>query len=253
MIAVKRLQSVLWVLLVTLGALSAYLVSLRVGAESNELAKVRAQVSATRNDIRYLETEFSARASLRQLERWNAEDFRYSAPTATQYLEGERALAHLDGLQPNGPVYVAPPVMVAMVEKPSDLPSATQTDASSPAPAQVRSDGPDARTAPVAAAIAQIAARPSAAKSDKSPALAEARTPKGKASKDDADGAVKSARKAKGEKEARLATVAVEKPAVKSASRNVARMAMLDAKLLDDGTLGDISARAARERRKGGR
>ena len=110
MIAVKRLQSLIWVILVALGALGAYMVSLKVATERNELMRVRSQIAATKADIRYLETEFSARASMRQLESWNQHDFLYATPTAQQYLEGERALAQLDGVQPNGPDYVAPPI-----------------------------------------------------------------------------------------------------------------------------------------------
>jgi hypothetical protein len=222
MIAVKRLQSVLWVLLVTFGALSAYLVSLRVGAERNELAKVKAQIASTRSDIRYLETEFGARASLRQLERWNAEDFRYSAPTAAQYLNGERALANLDGVEPNGPVYVAPPVMVAMVQTPADLPSAPQAAPASPAVREIKGDAAAVRAAPVADAVAKLA------KADP-----------------------KAREKTEGAKPAKMA-IAVGAPAKPSPdARKAERMAMLDSKLLDDSTLGELSAKAARERRKG--
>ena len=98
MIAVKRLQSLIWVILVALGALGAYMVSLKVATERNELMRVRAQIARTQGDIRYLETEFSARASMRQLESWNQHDFMYGTPTAGQYLAGERALAQLDGV-----------------------------------------------------------------------------------------------------------------------------------------------------------
>lgn len=205
MIAVKRLQSVLWVILVTFGALSAYLVSLRVGTERNELARVLTQIARAQGDIRYLETEFSARASLRQLEKWNADDFRYSAPTATQYLNGERALASLDGVQPNGPAYVAPPVMVAMVRTPADLPSA-QPAAPSPAASQIQSNISLIRSAQAADNVEKLS-KPKAA-------------PAGEASK------------------------------ATPVTRKAERMAMLDAKLLDDRTLGDISATAARERKK---
>ena len=111
MIAVKRLQSLFWVLFVALGALSAYLVSLKVATERNELMRVRAQIAAARGDIRYLETEFSARASMRQLGRWASQDFHYSALGADRYLTDERQLAHLDGLQPNGPEYAPQPVL----------------------------------------------------------------------------------------------------------------------------------------------
>ncbi len=229
MIAVKRLQSLFWVLVVALGALSAYLVSLRVATERNELARVQARIVAERAQIRYLETEFGARSSMRQLERWNVEDFRYSTPTAAQYLEGERALAHLDGVQPNGPAYVAPPVMVAMVETPADLPSAPQPAPASPAATQIRSE---------------IAIIRSAHAQDNVERLAVAAAPRKTVEKTSAD---------KGEagekpKKARLAPVDASRP--DPLARRAERMAMLDAKLLDDSTLGELSAKAARERRK---
>lgn len=218
MIAVKRLQSLFWVLVVALGALGAYLVSLRVATERNELTRVQVQISAARADIRYLETEFGARSSMRQLERWNVDDFRYSTPTAAQYLEGERALANLDGIQPNGPAYVAPPVMVAMVETPADLPSAPQPAPASPAATEIRSD---------------IAIIRSAHARDNVETLAVADAPS------------KPAKKAKGKDSS--ADAGRPDPL----ARRAERMAMLDAKLLDDSTLGDLSAKAAREKRKG--
>lgn len=213
MIAVKRLQSLIWILLVALGALGAYLVSLKVATERNELTRVQTQIARARADIRYLETEFSARASMRQLERWNQQDFMYATPTAQQYLGGERALAHLDGVQPNGPDYVAPPVMVAMVETPADLPSAPQPAPASPAATQIRSDIAVIREAHAADNVEKIA---------------------------------KPAARSAGEKAKADADVAKPNPL----ARRAERMAMLDAKLLDDSTIGDISAKAARERKK---
>jgi len=213
MIAVKRLQSLIWVILVALGALGAYMVSLKVATERNELMKVRAQIARAKADIRYLETEFSARASMRQLESWNQHDFLYATPTAQQYLGGEQALAHLDGVQPNGPDYVAPPVMVAMVQTPADLPAATQKAPESPAAAQIRSD------------IAVIREAHAADNVDKLPHPARS-TPASQA-RADAD---------------------LSRP--NPVARKAERMAMLDAKLLDDSTLGDLTAKAAREKRK---
>lgn len=228
MIAVKRLQSLFWVLLVALGALSAYLVSLRVATERNELNRVRAQISAARGDIRYLETEFSARANMRQLEKWNAEDFRYSTPTAEHYLDGERALAHLDGIQPNGPAYVAPPVMVAMVETRQDLPSASNANSGSPAASQIRSDVAVIRTA-----MARDEGK--------------LRRP--------AEGLPTSGTVASATSVARMRIVPntsrTTAPMASSIARTAERMAMLDARLLDDGTLGDIGRRAAAEKRRG--
>jgi hypothetical protein len=224
MIAVKRLQSVLWVMLVTLGALSAYLVSLRVGAEQNELARVRAQIASTKSDMRYLEIEFGARSSLRQLERWNQDDFRYSAPTAQQYLNGERALANLDGVEPNGPVYVAPPVMVAMADTPADVAVSKPRAPASPAPAQIHTE---AATRAPEIAVSQISVIRTAQAADK---VEKLKVPKTK-----------------------LKLALDDKPETTPVARNAARVAMLDAKLLDESTLGDLSAKAARERKKGAR
>lgn len=216
MIAVKRLQSLFWVLLVALGALAAYLVSLKVATERNELMRVRTQIAAARADIRYLETEFGARANMRQLEKWNAQDLRYGTMTVDHYLDGERALAQLDGIAPNGPAYVAPPVMVAMVETAQDAPAAQAMVSASPAASQIRSDVAVIRMAraqeDAGAARVRLASLPSTA-----------------------------------------STVAPKAPAPSTLARKAERMAMLDARLLDDGTLGDISRKAAAERRSGTR
>jgi hypothetical protein len=218
MIAVKRLQSLFWVLFVALGALSAYLVSLKVATERNELMRVRAQIAAARGDIRYLETEFSARASMRQLERWASQDFHYSALGADRYLTDERQLAHLDGLQPNGPEYAPQPVLVAMIgtgdstqnaaagaeviDKP--VPTATMPEIAKPAPAQA---------APVSTPAIRVAAveKPKAEKLAKSKASTAPQL-------------------AQADKPARPATT----------SRKAERMAMLDAQLLDSRSMGAI-------------
>ena len=207
MIAVKRLQSLFWVLLVALGALAAYLVSLRVGTERNELMQVRAQIAVARADIRYLETEFSARANIRQLEAWNAGDFRYAALPAEHYLDGERALAHLDGVEPNGPTYVARPVLAALADAGSAVEAETgdkeQSRLEPAMPIPARSDMPSRAVA----------------------ALADAGDRRGVAS-------------VRTEQLARSAAIG------RAASE---RVALLEARLLDDHTLGDIGRRAAVE------
>lgn len=116
MIAIKRLQSIMWILVIAVGALSAYLVSLRVATERNAVASMERQIYATRSNIRYLEVEFSARSSMRQLAAWNAQDIKYSVPGAGQYLSSERQLATLDSVEPSAKPYVAPPVMAAASE-----------------------------------------------------------------------------------------------------------------------------------------
>ena len=216
MIAVKRLQSIFWLLLVTLGAIAVYLVSLRVATERTELARVERQILSAKREIRYLETEFGARASMRQLERWNSENFRFSTPTVAQYLNGERALASLEGISPNGPAYVAAPVMTAMVETPADLPSAVAK--SIIAAPVVRSDAVPAQ------------------------AVAPAPQPEPKA----ATAAPKAEKPAVRTAAAAPARVAAPKAAAET--RRVERMAMLEQTLLDDHTLGDLARLAAREK-----
>jgi hypothetical protein len=218
MIAVKRLQSLFWLLLVAFGALSAYLISLRVSTERNAVNALRAEIARTRADIRYLETEFSARANMRQLEKWNAQDYRYSTPSADHYLEGERALAHLDGIERNGPDYVAPPVMVAMVENPSDTGSVdvSASSPSSPASSQIRSDTGVLRTESAKMAVADTVD------------TGKIGGPKSSAAKSQAGMGSSLARKAE-------------------------RMAMLDSRLLDDGAITDLGRRAMIEGRKGSR
>ena len=57
-----------------------------------------------------LETEFETRSNQQQLATWNDVDFGYKAPTASQYLEGERQLAQFGTPRAKG----APePIMVA--------------------------------------------------------------------------------------------------------------------------------------------
>ena len=242
MIAVKRLQSLFWVLLVALGALGTYLVSLRVATERNELMRVRTQISQARADIRYLETEFAARSAIRQLERWNSEDFRYSARDAKQYLDGERALAHLEGVEANGPAYVAPPVMVAMIDAEntgSDAPAAQPV--ASPAALQIRSDVSTIRTASAEAARSQPARMELAARaSAPAAATASASASKGAAAK-----------KADGAKDAPKPKLARSEANESAVARKAERMAMLDARLLDDRTMGDIGRKAAVEKRGG--
>ena len=220
MIAVKRLQSQFWVLFVALGALSAYLVSLKVATERNELMRVRAQIASARGDIRYLETEFSARANMRQLEQWASRDFHYSALGADHYLTDERQLAHLDGLQPNGPNYAPQPVLVAMIE----TGDREQADA---AASQAQADV--AATTPVRVAV-QAPVAPVASVSAPAPVPAPKAVKQVKDSPKDRAPAAAVVRLAKADRSVKAAPV----------SRKAERMAMLDAQLLDSRSLGKI-------------
>ena len=66
---------------------------LQVASERARLESVEAQIASTERDIRVLETEIGTRGRLAQLERWNANFIRLSAPSADQILEGGFQLA----------------------------------------------------------------------------------------------------------------------------------------------------------------
>ena len=115
LMAARKLQGIGLVLLVLIFAMMLYPVSLKVAATRSELTRIERQIDRTRDNIRYLESELAVRASMRQLEQWNAETFGYSAPNADQYLENERQLASLDGLPRARGANEVAPVLMAMV------------------------------------------------------------------------------------------------------------------------------------------
>ncbi|MEO9635911.1 MAG: hypothetical protein ABJF89_11945 [Parasphingorhabdus sp.] len=106
-LAVKRLEGMGWLALVFLVAILLYPLSLSVATLRSDLTRTDSKIVEVKKEIRYLETEFSARANLRQLEDWNKLEFGYSSPRAAQYLDGERALANLGGKNLRKPVQVA--------------------------------------------------------------------------------------------------------------------------------------------------
>ncbi|WP_417613790.1 hypothetical protein [Parasphingorhabdus sp.] len=106
-LAIKRLEGIGWLALVFLVAILLYPLSLSVATLRSDLARTDHKIIETKKEIRYLETEFSARANLRQLEEWNKLEFGYASPQASQYLDGERALANLGGKDLRKPVQVA--------------------------------------------------------------------------------------------------------------------------------------------------
>ena len=152
LMAARKLQGIGLVLLVLVFAMMLYPVSLKVAATRSELAQINHQINRTRDNIRYLESELAVRASMRQLEQWNAETFGYSAPSASQYLANERQLASVDRLpRARGANDVAPVLMamvspVALPEKPKSADKAAHdAKPANPAPvklAAVQSDTP---------------------------------------------------------------------------------------------------------------
>ena len=136
LMAARKLQGIGLVLLVLIFAMMLYPVSLKVAATRSELTRVERQIDRTRANIRYLESELAVRASMRQLEQWNADSFGYSAPSASQYLANERQLASLEGLPRARGANEVAPVLMAMVSPvgaTAATPAATKDETVKPA------------------------------------------------------------------------------------------------------------------------
>jgi hypothetical protein len=101
---------------VVVAALGCYLVSLKVASERAKLESVETQIVLAERDIRVLETEIGTRGRLAQLERWNVNFIRLSAPSADQILEGGFQLATL--VKPPEKTVVDAPVVLASAPAP---------------------------------------------------------------------------------------------------------------------------------------
>lgn len=105
-----RLRSIGWAaLLITCFTLLVAL-TFRVNAVKSQVRLTERQIVAVKQEKMFLETEFQTRANQQQLKSLNDVEFGYQAPTAGQYLEGERQLADLGKPQAPGapsPIRVA--------------------------------------------------------------------------------------------------------------------------------------------------
>jgi hypothetical protein len=218
MIAIKRLWSIMWILVIAAGALTAYLVSLRVATERNAVKTLERQIYGTRANIRYLEVEFSARSNIRQLAEWNARDIKYSVPGAGQYLTSERQLASLDSIAPSGQPANVAPVMAAMAQNEQTRePTPAMSPSAMPTPAMivpVKAEAPARATRDQGFALVRTASAAEPARSRAMAAVAIARP----------------------EAAPRIVKL-VDKVAPKD--RRAIRLAQLEATLLDPKTLGN--------------
>lgn len=90
-----RMRSIGWAALLVICAALTLVLMVRVNAVKSEVQLAQRQINALKQEKLILETEFLTRASQQQLRNLNAIEFGYQAPTAGQYLEGERQLAAL--------------------------------------------------------------------------------------------------------------------------------------------------------------
>lgn len=90
-----RMRSIGWAALLVVCAALTLVLMVRVNAVKSEVQLAQRQINALKQEKLILETEFLTRASQQQLRNLNTIEFGYQAPTAGQYLEGERQLAAL--------------------------------------------------------------------------------------------------------------------------------------------------------------
>ena len=124
-LAVKRLKTIGWIALIFIVAIALYPLSLSVATLRSDLTRTERDILRTRAEIRYLETEFATRASLAQLAMWNDLEYGYEAPSAAQYLDGERELANLGEIDKplDEPVRVAAMTIKPQAEPPPIKPA----------------------------------------------------------------------------------------------------------------------------------
>ncbi|GGA41570.1 hypothetical protein [Sphingomonas psychrolutea] len=148
-------KSLGWFLAGVAVALGFLLVPLQVAAERKKLDRTASEILRAKRDIRALETEFDTRASLAQLDKWNAESLGMVAPAADQFVADEAALASIEptatGVGPQMASFVpAAPVYAGT----SQAPVAESAAPAAPAPA------PRSAMAVAAEPQAQPASRP---------------------------------------------------------------------------------------------
>ncbi len=117
-LAMKKLKNFGWVALLSFIAVLLYPLWLNVGALRSELISTDQKILDTKREISFLQAELRTRANMQQLAEWNDLIYGYAPPTAEQYLDGERALANLDGSGPD-----VKPVMVAVSTADGALPA----------------------------------------------------------------------------------------------------------------------------------
>ena len=90
-----QLRRIGWIALLALLTGLYLMLHFKVQAVHSEVVRAERRIVALEQEKLLLATEFETRANQMQLAAWNQVDFGYVAPTASQFLEGERQLAAL--------------------------------------------------------------------------------------------------------------------------------------------------------------
>lgn len=151
--AINSINGIGWFAAGVVVALGCYTASNQVAAQRDRLASVDRSIAQAQSDIRMLDAEFATRANISQLERWNGELMRLSAPRAGQIVSGDVAMASLDADDAGAKQADAGYLVVPEAVKPAMRASADVPVADDAAPARM-----------VRAAAVSDAAAPPAAK-----------------------------------------------------------------------------------------
>ncbi|AOR77006.1 hypothetical protein [Novosphingobium resinovorum] len=101
-----RIRSIGWVSVLVVCFAGTVGLTLRVNAVKSQVHDTDKKIVWVKRDIDFLQTEFQTRSNQQALRDLNDLEFGYKAPTAGQYIEGERQLAALG--VPAGPGAPAP-------------------------------------------------------------------------------------------------------------------------------------------------
>ena len=112
-----RLRQVGWAAVLLTCFTFTVVLTFKVNAVKSQVRLTERKIVAVKQQKLFLETEFEARANQQQLKSLNDVEFGYQAPTAGQYLEGERQLAALSKERaPDAPS----PIRVASAARPGE-------------------------------------------------------------------------------------------------------------------------------------
>lgn len=153
MVVAHRFRWFGWFVLCVSVILGCYLMSSRVAAERNKLAAIESSIARTQRDITALETEFDTRASFAQLQRWNGDTLKLSAPTAAQYIRNDAELAQVDFNAPTPATGPQIQTAAAVIPSAPVVPADAAIAATPPAPATSASAKMKAAVAMVSAPV----------------------------------------------------------------------------------------------------
>ncbi len=88
-----RMNKIGWAAILVVCVTLYVALHIRVNAVKSEVRRAEDRIVVLQREKIMLETEFQARANQQQLAMWNDVEFGYKAPTADQFLSGERQLA----------------------------------------------------------------------------------------------------------------------------------------------------------------